>query len=127
MSNPMPASAMLSSFHDSIREPQAAHISPKRLSAELDMSLTSLSEVLQVHRNTFRNPKSESLQAKMRDIAGIVARASDLLGSQDKAVYWYRNQQIADYGGVTAEQLVTAGNIAAVTAYLDDIETGALG
>ena len=118
---------LISQFQERIREPGAAFISPRLLSKQLEMSLSSLSRVMHVHRNSFRNPQSEALQSKLRDIARIVSRAESMLGGRERAVYWYRNQPLADYGGRTAEELVSEGHADAVSAYLDDVETGALG
>ena len=118
---------MLSHFQESIREPGAAFISPRRLSDQLEITLSVLSKVLHVHRNTFRNPQSETLQQKLRQIARVVSRAEILLGSQEKAVFWFRNQPLADYGGMTAEEMVSEGHYDAISTYLDDVENGAAG
>lgn len=119
--------AVLSSFHERIREPEATYISPRLMSEQLDTSLTGLSRMMDLHRNTLRNERSEALQSKLRDLARLIGRAETMLGSRDRAVYWFRNQPLADYGGATPQELVEGGNIAAVSAYLDDVEAGALG
>jgi hypothetical protein len=122
-----PATALIAPFHEEVRHPGAAFISPQRLSQALDVSLTALSHTAALHRNSFRNPQSETVQRKLRDIARIVSRAEAMLGSRERAVYWFRNQPLADYAGRTAEDLVADGQAAAVNAYLDDVETGATG
>ena len=118
---------MLSALHESIREPNAAFISPQRLARALNINATRLSEGMGVHRNTLRNPQSEALQAKMRDIARIVARAETLMGGRERAVYWLHNQPIVDLGGMTAWELVAKGHTSAVAAFLDAFDDGPLG
>jgi len=118
---------MISSFHERIREPDATYISPRLMSEQLETSLSGLSRLMDLHRNTLRNPRSEALQSKLRDLARIMDRAETMLGSHDRALYWFRNQSLADYGGATPQELVEGGHVAAVSAYLDDVEAGALG
>ncbi len=118
---------MLSALHESIREPNAAFISPQRLARALNINATRLSEGMGVHRNTLRNPQSEALQAKMRDIARIVDRAERLLGGRERAVYWLHNQPLADFGGMTAWEIVAGGHPEAVSMYLDDFDNGPSG
>ena len=48
-------------------------------------------------------------------------------GDVDKAIYWYRNEPIADYGHRTAAELVANGQVGAVLAFIRDLENGARG
>ncbi|RRH89353.1 hypothetical protein EH240_34250 [Mesorhizobium tamadayense] len=45
----------------------------------------------------------------------------------DEAIYWYRNEPIADYGHPTAAELVADGQVEAVLAFIRDLENGARG
>jgi hypothetical protein len=47
--------------------------------------------------------------------------------ANDKAIYWYRNEPIVDYGHRTAAELVAEGHAEAVMAFIRDIEDGARG
>nr|WP_235813565.1 antitoxin Xre/MbcA/ParS toxin-binding domain-containing protein [Brucella anthropi] len=57
----------------------------------------------------------------------VISAAAELTGDLQKAIYWYRNEPIPDYGHRTAEELVADGEIEAVLAYVRDLENGARG
>jgi len=48
-----------------------------------------------------------------------------MTGDIDKAIYWFRNEPIADYRHKTAADLVAEGQLGAVLAYLEDLRHGA--
>ncbi len=119
--------AMVSGFVDSLQEPRTPYISPQRLSKALGVKVASLAEFTGVHRNTLRNPSSERLQGRMREMVKVIAAATELTGDIDKAIYWYRNEPIAGYSHRTAAELVSEGHAEAVLAFLRDLENGARG
>ena len=119
--------AMVSDFVDSLQEPRTPYISPGRLSKALGVKVASLAELTGVHRNTLRNPSSERLQARMLEMVKVIAAATELVGDVGKAIYWYRNEPIADYSHKTAAELVAEGHVEAVLAYIRDLENGARG
>jgi len=45
----------------------------------------------------------------------------------ERAVYWFRNEPIADYRLKTAAELVADGRLEAVLTYLEDLKNGASG
>jgi len=119
--------AMVSGFVQSLQEPRSPHISPKLFSAALGVQVTSLADLTGVHRNTLRNPASERLQGKLREIIKVITVAASLTGDINKAIYWFRNEPIADYDHKTAAELVAEGQLEAVLSYLRDLENGARG
>ena len=119
--------AMVSGFVDSLQEPRTPYISPQRLSKALGVKVASLADLTGVHRNTLRNPSSERLQGRMREMVKVITAATELTGDIDKAIYWYRNEPIADYSHRTAAELVAEGHAEAVLAFLRDLENGARG
>lgn len=119
--------AAVSGFVESLREPRTPYISPKRFSEALGVQVTSLAGLAGVHRNTLRNPASERLQDKLREMVKAISAAAAVTGDIDKALYWYRNEPIGDYGYKTAAELVAEGHLEAVLAYLRDLENGANG
>jgi uncharacterized protein (DUF2384 family) len=119
--------AMVSGFVDSLQEPRTPYISPKRLSKALGVKVANLAQLTGVHRNTLRNPSSERLQGRMREMVKVISAATELTGDIDKAIYWYRNEPITDYGHRTAAELVADGHAEAVLAYIRDLENGAHG
>lgn len=117
----------VSGFVDSLQEPRTPYISPQRLSKALGVTVTNLAELTGVHRNTLRNPASDRLQGRMREMIKVISAAAELTGDLDKAIYWYRNEPIADYGHRTAAELVADSQMEAVLAYIRDLENGARG
>jgi uncharacterized protein (DUF2384 family) len=114
-------------FVASLREPDTAHISPARFSKALHVNIAGLASLTGVHRNTLRNPASERLQERMRQIIRVISAATEVSGDLNKAIYWYRNEPIADYRHKSAAELVAEGHAEAVLAYLRDLESGSSG
>lgn len=122
------APRLVSAFLDSLQEPRTPYISPARFAERSGLSQGALARLAGVHRNTVRlNPASEALQDRLRAMVGIIASAAELAGDVEKALYWFRNEPIADYKGRTAADLVAAGQAGAVLAYLEDLRNGATG
>ena len=121
------ANVVVSKFVDSLQEPRTPYISPARFSEVLGVKVMALAELTGVHRNTLRNPSSERLQLKMREMIKVISAAAELTGDIQKAIYWYRNEPIADYDHLTAAELVADGHADAVLAYIRDLENGARG
>lgn len=119
--------ATISDFAESLLEPQGAYISPERVAAALGIPVASLAGLAGVHRNTLRNPASERLQEKLREMVRVISGAAALMGDVPKAIHWYRNEVIVDYGYRTAAQLVAEGQADAVMTHLRDLEDGASG
>lgn len=118
----------LSGFMDSIQEPRKPYISPARLAKAAGLSVQELAALTGVHRNTVsQHPDSVHLQSRLRGIVKAIAAAVAVTGDIDKAIYWFRNEPIADYRHKTAAELVAEEHLAAVLAYLEDLHTGASG
>lgn len=117
----------ISGFIESLQEPRTPYISPKRFSAALGVQVAGLANLAGVHRNTMRNPASERLQDKLREMVRVISAAATLTGDVSKAIFWYRNEPIADYDHKTAAELVAEGHVEAVMAHLRDLENGASG
>ncbi len=91
------------------------------------MPTQALAELAGVHRNTLRNPASDRLQGRLREIVKAISAAADLTGDVGKSIYWRRNEPIADYCYRTAAELVADGRLDAVLAYIEDLTDGASG
>jgi hypothetical protein len=117
----------ISGFVESLQEPRTPYISPKRFSAALGVQVAGLAGLAGVHRNTLRNPASERLQDKLREMVKVISAAATLTGDVSKAIFWYRNEPIADYDHKTAAELVAEGHADAVMAHLRDLDNGASG
>ena len=113
---------MLAAFLDDICEFDM--IAPRRMAERLRVPMARLARLAHVNRNTMTaKPESPAVQAKLGEIAWIIARAAELSGDEGKAVIWFRHQPIAGFGK-TAEELVEAGQAAAVLWTLDTMEQG---
>jgi hypothetical protein len=118
---------MTSRFVESLQEPRTPYISPKRLSAALGVQVANLAALSGVHRNTLRNPGSERVQTKLREMVKAITAAAAVTHDIAKAIYWFRNEPIADYDHTTAAELVADAWLEAVLSYLRDLENGARG
>jgi hypothetical protein len=114
-------------FVESLQEPRTPYISPKRLSAALGVQVANLAALSGVHRNTLRNPASERVQSKLREMVKAIAAAALVTDDIPKAIFWFRNEPIADYDHKTAAELAADGHLEAVLSYLRDLENGARG
>lgn len=119
--------SQISGFVESLQEPRSPYISPARFSRALGVTTSSMAVLTGVHRNTLRNPASERLQGRMREMLRVITATATLTGDLPKALYWFRNEPIPDYDHKTAAQLVAEGHTEAVMAYLRDLENGANG
>lgn len=98
-----------------------------RLSQVLGVKVANLEQLTGVHPNTLRNPSSERLQGRMREMVKVISAATELTGDVDKPIYWYHNEPIADYGLRTVAELVANDQVGAVLAFIRDLENGARG
>lgn len=122
------ASRAVSGFMDSIQEPRTPFISPVRFAKVAGVSIQALASLAGVHRNTVsQHPDSARLQDRLRDMVKAIAAAVAVCGDLDKAIYWFRNEPIADYRHRTPAELVAEGQLEAVLAYLEDLRNGASG
>lgn len=113
---------MLATFFDDIRDHDL--IAPRRLAERLRLPMSRLAKIAHVNRNTMAaKPESPAVQAKLGEIARIIARAAELSGDEGRAVIWFKYQPIVGFGK-TAEELVEMGHADAV---LEDLERMAEG
>ena len=124
---PAHTTRMLSGFVESLQEPRTPYISPERFSKVLGVQVTSLAALAGVHRNTLRNPASERLQDRLRDMVRVISAAAELTGDVDRALYWFKNEPLADYRHRTAAELLGGGHVDAVLSHLEDLGNGANG
>jgi hypothetical protein len=121
------ATAQISGFVESLQEPKTPYISLERFSDALGVKRSSMAGITGVHRNTLRNPASERLQDRLREMIRVITTTAALTGDVEKALYWFRNEPIVDYDHKTAAELVAEGHANAVLAYLRDLGNGANG
>lgn len=113
---------MLAAFLDDIREGDL--IAPRRMAERLRLPMTRLSRLAHLNRNTMTTrPGSPAVQAKLGEIARIIARAADLAGDEGKAIIWFKHQPLPGFGK-TAEELVEDGHADIVIEDLDRMAAG---
>ena len=72
---------MIATFLDDVRDHDL--IAPRRLAERLRMPLSGLAKLARVNRNTMTaKPESPAVQAKLGQIAQIIARAAEMAGDQ---------------------------------------------
>lgn len=121
-------SLAVSRFMASIQEPRKPYISPARFAKVSGVSIQALATLAGVHRNTVsQRPDSEHLQDRLRDMVKAIVAATAVTGDIETAVFWFRNEPIADYRHKTAAELVAEGHLDAVLTYLEDLRHGASG
>ena len=117
---------MLSHFLERVADPKSGTVSPSRVSGELKMTVSELSRVLRLHRNSLtQKPESPAVQARVGQVARIIAQAAELTGDDRRAVVWFRHQPLAGFDGQTAEELVASGHGDAVIKHLELLADGA--
>ncbi|SEJ87014.1 hypothetical protein SAMN05428950_10458 [Sphingomonas sp. OV641] len=114
---------MLAAFLDDIRD--ADMIAPRRMAERLRLPMSRLAKLAHLNRNTMAaRPESPAVQAKLGEIARIIARAAELAGDEGRAIIWFKHQPIAGFGK-TAEELVEEGHADAVMWTLESMDQGA--
>lgn len=120
------ATAFLDPVISKVAAVGSATIDPKRLAATLHATVGEVADLAGVHRSSLaRNPASPEIQRKLGDIVTILSRATDMSGSLEKAVVWFRHQPIPALEQARAADLVARGEAGAVLHYLDVLEHGA--
>src|SRR5262245_4431644 len=106
---PVASSAEFSKFLEEIAGDDGTSISPRLLAERLSIQLVDLAKFVGVHRNTLlTNPAASQVQKVLRTVVRVLSAATDVAGSVDRAVYWYRNHPIKDFDYRTPEDLVGA-------------------
>lgn len=116
-------------FVDSLREPSShTSLSASRLAEALELPAQELAALARVHRNTLQAaPTSFKLQSAMRDVVRALSAAYALCGDIDRALFWFRNHPIPEFGHRTAIDLVAAGKVDAVVDYVESLSAGFTG
>jgi len=113
---------MIAAFLDDIRDHDL--IAPQRMADRLRLPISWLARLAHVNRNTMMSkPDSPAVQAKLGEIARIIAHAAELVGDEGRAIIWFKHQPLPGFGK-TPEELVETGQADLV---LEDLERMAAG
>ncbi len=109
-------------FAEEFRAPGQTVIQPERFASALNLQVQELAQLAHVHRTTVSEaPANVRLQSYLRRAVQVLSAALEVANDRDRAIYWYRNVPIAEFGHRTAEQLVADNKTEAVLSYLDSI------
>ena len=124
----MAAALGIHHFIEELQAPNQPYISPERFAEALNLRQQELAELAAVHRATIlAAPRNAKLQHFMREALRVLSAAMEINPDRVRAIYWYRNAPIAEFGHRTAEQLVAQGKAEAVVSYLASIASGSSG
>lgn len=129
MSSAIHAAPTFPDFLMGLKEPGSrTALSPSRLAEALDLPVQEFANLARVHRNTLQmTPSSPKVQAAVRDVLRVLSAAHSLSGDIERAVFWFRNEPIAEFGHRTALDLVEMGKTQTVIDYIESCSAGASG
>ena len=113
------------SFAEEFQAPGQLVIQPERFAAAMHLQLRELARLAHVHKATvLEAPGNLRLQTYMREALKVISAALNVTQGTDRAIYWFRNAPIPQFGHQTPEQLVAAHHTDAVLSYLNSIAGG---
>ncbi|MDO7841286.1 antitoxin Xre/MbcA/ParS toxin-binding domain-containing protein [Sphingomonas immobilis] len=114
---------MLAAFLDDIRDHDI--IAPRLMAERLRLPMSQLAKLARVNRNTMTaKPASPAIQAKLGEIARIIARAAELAEDEGRAIIWFKYQPLPGWGNKTPEDVVEEGYPDAVMDALERMAAG---
>ncbi len=103
-------------------------ISPKRFGLVFRLDMQTLAAQAHVHRNTVRlAPDSEAIQSHLRDAVRVLRAATDICGSIEKAIYWFKNHPLPTFDYKTPQTLVSEKRTEALIRYIQSLQAGYTG
>ncbi len=100
-------------------------ISPRALAERLDIPLSQLAELIGVSRNTLAaEPLGKKGKEALLPLIRLLAHVSEIAGSLERAVVWFKYTPIVSMGTKTAMEHVRDGNIAWVHGHLENVYNG---
>lgn len=100
-------------------------ISPKRYGMVFKVDMQTLAAQARVHRNTVRlAPDSETIQSYLRDSIRVMRAATDISGSIEKALYWFKNHPLPAFDYQTPQHLVSEKRTEALIKYIQSLQAG---
>lgn len=115
----------LMAFLDSENGPS---ISPGRFGLVLKVDMQTLAAQAHVHRNTVRlAPDSETIQYYLRESVRVLRAATDIAGSIEKAIYWFKNHPLPTFDYKTPQSLVSEKRTDALIKYIQALRAGYAG
>jgi uncharacterized protein (DUF2384 family) len=105
-----------------------ASISPKRFSQIMNLDTQTLATKARVHRNTItRAPDTESVQSYLRESIRVLCAATDIVGSVEKAIFWFKNNPLPAFDYKTPQDLVSEKRTDTLIRYIQSLQAGFTG
>jgi hypothetical protein len=115
-------------FAEEFRTPGQPVIQPERFADALNLRVQDLAKLAGVHRTTVtETPGNARLQGYLREALRALSAAYEVTQDRDRAIFWFRNIPIPEFGHRTAETIIAEGKTDAVIAYLTSIASGSSG
>lgn len=106
-------------------ETQRPFLSPRRVAELLGVTLSELASLIGVARNTLTaKTGARKVDAALSPVVRILAMASEMAGSEERAAIWFKHQPIPGWAGKTAYDLVREGKAGKMLAYLEAVRSG---
>jgi antitoxin Xre/MbcA/ParS-like protein len=100
-------------------------LSARRLAEALGITLTELSALTGLARNTLTAKSgARTVDVALGPIVRILALASEMAGDDRRAAIWFKHQPIPGWSGKTAYDLVRERKADKVLAYLEAVRSG---
>lgn len=98
-------------------------ISPHRYAQVLSLDMQTLAEKARVHPNTISSaPHAECMQRYLRESLRIIRAATDVSGSVEKAIFWFKNNRLSTFDLTTPLDLVSNGRTEALLRYVQSLQ-----
>lgn len=105
--------------------PDTGSLNPRALAEQLDISLSQLAELIGLSRNTLAaEPLGKKGKEALLPLVRLLTHASQIAGSLDRAIIWFKYTPIVSMGTKTAMEHVRDGNIAWVHGHLENVYNG---
>jgi hypothetical protein len=103
-------------------------ISPKRFGQVLCIDMLTLAAKARVHQSTISHaPGMESLQRYLRESLRILRASTDVAGSVEKAIFWFKNNPLPAFDYKTPQDVISEGHTEALIRYIRSLHVGFAG
>jgi hypothetical protein len=115
-------------FMDYLNAETSPSISPNRFGLVFKVDMQTLAAQAHVHRNTLRlAPDTEAIQSHLRESVRVMRAATDISGSIEKAIYWFKNHPLPTFDYKTPQALVSEKRTDALIKYIQSLQAGYAG
>ncbi|KJG37810.1 hypothetical protein UA32_12575 [Photobacterium angustum] len=106
---------------------QQGFVEPVKMASFFHTTLKEISSLTGLSYSTLSRTErytSNKAQRQLRNLTEVINRILPWTGNAYHAYAWYRSEQLPEFGGLTAEQLVKQDRMDAVIAYLNHTTEG---